>query len=72
MVLTDDEDQYKQVLAMRKNGTYNSVLSEDHANQLLLFLDKFKKLQKMRKSVYKRYRENLPNAHFLIDERDHI
>jgi len=69
MVLTDDEKQYKQVLSMRKNGTYNSVLSEDHANQLLLILDKFKKLQNMRKKVYQRYREHLPNAHFLIDEK---
>ena len=70
MVLTDEEQQYKQVLSMRKNGTYNSMLSEDHANQLLLILDKFKKLQKMRKKVYQRYREHLPNAHFLIDEKD--
>ena len=70
MVLTDDEHQYKQVLSMRKNGKYNSVLPEDHANQLLLILDKFKKLQKMRKKVYQRYREHLPNAHFLIDEKD--
>ena len=69
MVLTDNEQQYKQVLSMRKNGTYNSVLSEDHANQLLLILDKFKKLQKMRKKVYQRYREHLPNAHFLINEK---
>ena len=70
MVLTDEEQQYKQVLSMRKNGTYNSMLSEDHANQLLLISDKFKKLQKMRKKVYQRYREHLPNAHFLIDEKD--
>ena len=68
MVLTDNEEQYKQVLSLRKNGMYNSVLADDHANQLLLFLNKFKKLQKMRKSIYERYKENLPNAHFLVDE----
>jgi len=69
MVLTDNEEQYKQILSSRKNGTYNSMLAEDHANQLLLFLDKFKKLQKMRQVIYQRYKENLPNAHFLIDEK---
>ena len=68
MVLTDNEEHYKQVLSLRKNGMYNSVLADDHANQLLLFLNKFKKLQKMRKSIYERYKENLPNAHFLVDE----
>ena len=68
MVLTDNEEQYKQVLSLRKNGMYNSVLADDHANQLLLFLNKFKKLQKMRKKIYERYKENLPDAHFLIDE----
>ena len=41
MVLTDNEEQYKQVLSLRKNGMYNSVLADDHANQLLLFLNKF-------------------------------
>ena len=69
MVLTDNEQQYKQIRALRKNGMYNSMLADDHANQLLLILKKFKKLQKMRKAIYKRYKENLPDADFLIDEK---
>ena len=69
MVLTDSEQQYKEVLSLRRNGMYNSLLADDHANQLLLILTKYKKLQKMRKAVYERYKENLPYAHFLIDEK---
>ena len=68
MVLTDNEKQYKEIISLRKSEMYNSLLSEDHANQLLLILDKFEKLQSKRKKVYERYKENMPNANFLVDE----
>ena len=69
MVLLNNEKMHKKVLSFRKDGENNSVLSDDHANQLLLLLDKFNKLQKMRKKIYQRYKENLPDVHFLVDEK---
>ena len=55
MVLTDNKEQYNKIISLRKSEMYNSLISEDHANQLLLILDKFDKLQRARKKVYKRY-----------------
>ena len=69
MVLTDSKDVYDSVMSLRRHGTkgstsygYNSLISEDHANQLLFLLSKFNKLQKMRAKVFKRYRKNLFEA----------
>ena len=72
MVLTDSKDHYEKLKKLRKGRPerkYKSVLSEDHCNQLLLLLDKFNKLQKMRRAIYKRYKSNLPDIHFLVDEK---
>ena len=51
MVLTDSKDVYDTVVSLRRQGLngktsygYNSLISEDHANQLLLLLSKFDKL----------------------------
>ena len=72
MVLTDSKDHYEKLKKLRKGQPqrkYKSVIGEDHCNQLLLLLDKFDKLQKMRKQIYNRYKKNLPDAYFLIDEK---
>lgn len=68
MVLTDDKEIYDTVISLRRHGLagkvdygYNSLIPEDHANQLLLLLSKFDKLQKMREKVFLRYRKSLPN-----------
>ena len=60
MVLTDSKEIYDRVLSLRRHGTsgkdkygYNSLISEDHANQLLLLIQKFDKLQNMRNKVCK-------------------
>ena len=50
---------------------YNSLLSDDHANQLLFLLSKFDKLQKARKKVYERYRKNLPQFSFVGADNPH-
>ena len=72
MVLTDSKDVYDKVVSLRRHGQnskspygYNSLISEDHANQLLLLLGKFDKLQKMREKVFKRYKKLLPNVLFI-------
>ena len=70
MVLTDDEEHYKKLLSIRRCSRYNSLLADDHAHQLLLFLDKFKKLQNMREKIYLRYKENLQDADFLDSEEE--
>ena len=66
MVLTDSKDVYNNILSLRRHGIdgkytygYNSLISEDHASQLLLLLSKFDKLQKMREKIAKRYKTNL-------------
>jgi len=66
MVLTDNENVYDSVMSLRRHGLagqhlygYNSLISEDHANQLVLLLDKFDRLQKMRRKVFDRYEKNL-------------
>jgi dTDP-4-amino-4,6-dideoxygalactose transaminase len=48
---------------------YNSLISEDHANQLLFVLSKFDKLQKMRGKIYARYKKNLSNYN-IIEKKD--
>jgi dTDP-4-amino-4,6-dideoxygalactose transaminase len=72
MVLTDNEDIYQEIKLLRRHRStgkseygYNSLMPEDHANQLLLLLDKFDKLQKMRKKVFYRYKRNLNNIKFI-------
>jgi len=72
MVLTDSKDVYDTVVSLRRHGLngkssygYNSLISEDHANQLLLLLSKFDKLQKMRKKVFERYKKNLEHTDFI-------
>ena len=72
MVLTDSKDVYDTVVSLRRHGLngkssygYNSLISEDHANQLLLLLSKFDKLQKMRKKVFERYKKNLAHTNFI-------
>jgi dTDP-4-amino-4,6-dideoxygalactose transaminase len=72
MVLTDDREIYDRVISLRRHGIsgkdrygYNSLISEDHANQLLLLLKKFDRLQVMRKKVYERYKKNLPEVQML-------
>ena len=72
MVLTDSKDVYDTVISLRRHGLngktqygYNSLISEDHANQLLLLLSKFDKLQKMRKKVFERYKRNLAHTDFV-------
>ena len=72
MVLTDSKDVYDTVISLRRHGlngksayVYNSLIPEDHANQLLLLLSKFDKLQKMRKKVFERYKKNLEHTDFI-------
>jgi dTDP-4-amino-4,6-dideoxygalactose transaminase len=72
MVLTDSKDVYDTVISLRRQGLngktsygYNSLISEDHANQLLFLLGKFDKLQKMRKKVFERYKKNLEHTDFI-------
>ena len=78
MVLTDDVDVYNKIKALRKHGIgtkehgYNSFISEDHANQMLLLLDKFPKLQKMRERIYKRYKKQLKDVQFLLKEQKNV
>ena len=76
MVLTDSKDVYDSIISLRRHGLngktlygYNSLISEDHANQLLLILSKFDKLQKMREKVFKKYKQLLPHDEF-IETRD--
>jgi dTDP-4-amino-4,6-dideoxygalactose transaminase len=72
MVLTDSKNVYESVRSLRRHGFnsdmsygYNSLISEDHAHQLLLILDKFDRLQRMRTKVFKRYKKNLPTITFI-------
>ena len=72
MVLTDSKDIYDTVISLRRHGLngkttygYNSLISEDHANQLLFLLGKFDKLQKMREKVFNKYKELLPFEDFI-------
>jgi dTDP-4-amino-4,6-dideoxygalactose transaminase len=72
MVLTDSKDVYDTIISLRRHGLngkseygYNSLISEDHANQLLLILSKFDKLQKMRNKVFERYKKNLEHTNFI-------
>ncbi len=78
-VLTDDKDYYKLLKSLRRHGYdsnleygYNSLLSDDHANQLLFLLSKFDKLQKLRKKVFEQYQKYLPQFDFVITESNHV
>jgi dTDP-4-amino-4,6-dideoxygalactose transaminase len=77
MVLTDNKDVYENIKSLRRHGFdsdmsygYNSMISEDHAYQLLLILDKFDRLQKMRRKVFERYKKNLPKVKFIETRTD--
>ena len=79
MVFTDSKDVRDSVMSLRRHGIngkdtygYNSLISEDHANQLLLLLAKFDKLQTMRNKVSKRYKKNLPEVKFIETQKDTI
>jgi len=72
MVLTDSMEVRDTVMSLRRHGItgkdrygYNSLISEDHANQLLLLLKKFDRLQAMRDKVCKRYEKNIPEVQIL-------
>ena len=69
MVLTDNDEHYKNIISLRRHGFgtnyeygYNSLMSEDHCNQLLFLFSKFKSLQKKRKQIVNRYFELLPDV----------
>ena len=69
MVLTDSEAHYTHIRSLRRHGFgtsyeygYNSLISEDHCNQLLFLFSKFKSLQKKRKEVASWYHELLPDV----------
>jgi len=75
MVLTDSEAHYTHITSLRRHGFgtiynygYNSLMSEDHCNQLLLLFDKFKSLQKKRKQIASWYSELLPDLNFIRQE----
>ena len=77
--MTDNEDYYKLLKSLRRHGFdsnlkygYNSLLSDDHANQLSFLLSKFEKLQKLRKKVFEKYKKNLPQFNFVTTERNHV
>lgn len=72
MVLTDSVDVRDSIISLRRHGLrgkqkygYNSLISEDHASQLLLLLDKFDRLQGMREKVCRRYKKNMPEIQFI-------
>ena len=73
MVLTDDKYIRERVLSLRRHATnstdfnygYNSVISEDHAAQLLVLLDHYDELQADRERVAMRYYSNLSNTIFI-------
>lgn len=72
MVLTDSKEVYDSVVSLRRHGIsgkdkygYNSLISEDHANQLILLLGKFDRLQSMRAKVCKRYEKNIPEVQMI-------
>ena len=77
MVLTDSKDIYDSVMSLRRHGIsgkdnygYNSLISEDHASQLLLLLDKFDRLQRMRKKIAKRYKKNMTEVSFVCADEN--
>ena len=72
MVLTDSKEIRDTIVSLRRHGIsgkdkygYNSLISEDHANQLLLLLKKFDRLQAMREKVCRRYMKNIPEVQIL-------
>lgn len=78
-VLTDSEDDYRFLLSIRRHGNdsnleygYNSLLADDHANQLLFLLSKFDSLQSKRKKIFERYKKQLQGFNFIETEKQHI
>ena len=73
MVLTDDKDICERVTSLRRHAIkstdfdygYNSVISEDHAAQLLVLLEHYDQLQEDRERVAFRYYANLPKQIFI-------
>ena len=72
MLLTDSKEIRDTTISLRRHGIsgnakdgYNSLISEDHANQLLLLLKKFDRLQAMREKVCRRYMKNIPEVQIL-------
>jgi dTDP-4-amino-4,6-dideoxygalactose transaminase len=77
MVLTDSKDVRDSVMSLRRHGIsgkdnygYNSLISEDHASQMLLLLEKFDRLQRMRKKVAKRYKKNMKEILFVCADKN--
>jgi len=75
IVLTDNDKIYKSIISLRRHGLgsnyeygYNSLMSEDHCNQLLFLFSKFKSLQKKRKEIANWYFELLPDLNFIRQE----
>ena len=75
IVLTDNDKIYKSNISLRRHGLgsnyeygYNSLMSEDHCNQLLFLFSKFKSLQKKRKEIANWYFELLPDLNFIRQE----
>lgn len=72
LILTDSSIVYERLISLRRHGIrnnddfgYNSMIPEDHANQLLFLSDKFDTLQKKREKIYKRYKKMLPSGMLL-------
>ena len=77
-VLTDSDEHYKLIMSLRRHGNnsnldygYNSLLADDHANQLEFLLSKFDKLQKLRKKVFERYKKNLNGFELIESDAKH-
>ena len=77
-VLTDSEEHYKLLKSLRRHGDasnldygYNSLLSDDHANQLDFLLSKFDKMQRFRKKVFERYKKNLKGFELIEGDAKH-
>jgi dTDP-4-amino-4,6-dideoxygalactose transaminase len=71
-LLTDNDEYFEKAISLRRHGLgtnieygYNSLISDDHANQLCFLLDKFDKLQKLRNKAHARYVKNLPQIDFI-------
>jgi dTDP-4-amino-4,6-dideoxygalactose transaminase len=69
MILTDNVSVYEDLLSLRRHGIrgdhefgYNSIIPEDHANQLIFLLSKYDTLQKMRAKIFERYEQQLPKG----------
>jgi dTDP-4-amino-4,6-dideoxygalactose transaminase len=69
---------YERLISLRRHGLqgkripygYNSLISEDHAAQLNLLLDKFDSLQAKRTKIAERYFKNLPYEEFIRSNKN--